>query len=308
MLPEVQEVHARGKTQRVFVRPFAWNLHAPTPMEWSPDGRLFVVERTTGKIKDATKGGDLADAPAVVEGLEGPSSMAVLPDGRMRVTEFWGGRIREIREGSAGRDLPVYAGELNRPYSIAVDAVGRLSVLASPDDKSSAVLIVREGGRIETLVPDLPTSEAPGFEGFAPPWSWPDRWHTYVAGCGKWEANPKLYPELPYTLAVSVGGLGLELGVPEEGGRFAELDVLASGLGYTGGMIAHPSNGLLYVTQPARGEVLALREPRNYHFDPPVVRGLPMASCIRFDERGETMFVCSPANGVIGQVEGAVRA
>ena len=66
MLPEVQEVHARGKTQRVFVRPFAWNLHAPTHMEWSPDGRLFVVERTTGKIKDATKGGDLADAPAVI--------------------------------------------------------------------------------------------------------------------------------------------------------------------------------------------------------------------------------------------------
>ncbi len=45
MLKEVQEVKVGGRTRRVHVRPFAWNLHAPTHMEWAPNGRLLVNVR-----------------------------------------------------------------------------------------------------------------------------------------------------------------------------------------------------------------------------------------------------------------------
>ena len=71
-------------------------------------------------------------------------------------------------------------------------------------------------------------------------------------------------------------------------------------------MIAHPFDGMLYVTQPLRGEVRAVnpRESRNYRFDPPVVSGIAMASCVRFSPDGEKMFVCSPQSGAIWQVEG----
>jgi len=82
MLKEMQEVKVGGRTRRVYVRPFAWNLRAPTHMEWAPDGRLLVVERTAGKVKDITKGGDMEEAKPFAWGLEGPSSMCPLPDGR----------------------------------------------------------------------------------------------------------------------------------------------------------------------------------------------------------------------------------
>jgi len=71
MIKEVQEVRVGSRTRRVYVRPFAWNLHAPTHMEWAPDGRLLVVERTTGKVKDITKGGDMEEAKPFAWGLEG---------------------------------------------------------------------------------------------------------------------------------------------------------------------------------------------------------------------------------------------
>ena len=40
MLKEMQEVRVGGQTRRVQVRPFAWNLHAPTYMElvWVIEG------------------------------------------------------------------------------------------------------------------------------------------------------------------------------------------------------------------------------------------------------------------------------
>jgi len=54
------------------------------------------------------------------------------------------------------------------------------------------------------------------------------------------------------------------------------------------------------------GKVRAVnpRESRNYRFDPPVVAGIAMASCVRFSPNGEKMFVCSPQSGAIWQVEG----
>jgi len=63
MLKEVQEVKVGGRTRRVYVRPFAWNLRVPTHME---------------------------EAKPFAWGLEGPASLCPMPDGRVLVTEFWG--------------------------------------------------------------------------------------------------------------------------------------------------------------------------------------------------------------------------
>jgi len=313
MLPEVQEMHARGKTQRVFVRPFAWNLHAPTHMEWSPDGRLFVVERTTGKIKDTTKGGDLADAPAVVEGLEGPSSMAVLPDGRMLVTEFWGGRIREITEGGKADHLPILAEGLNGPYSLDYDRIGRLAVtVRETTSVGRSVEIDLNDGTYRTLVSGTPLIAPKGFFGFAPPNAFPDDYRLF-ASCNDWKKAIKA-PGLPYTFALAITDMVVLIPEERRSYTFQELatnHVLATGLGWTGGMTQHPFLDQLFITQPIQGSVMALdlhRLGRDVAFEPPQVRNLPLASCVRFDAKGEVMFVCSPANGVIWQVEGAVRA
>jgi len=42
-LKEVQEVKIGGRTRRVHVKPFAWNLHAPTQVEGTPEGRLLSL-------------------------------------------------------------------------------------------------------------------------------------------------------------------------------------------------------------------------------------------------------------------------
>ncbi|WP_197049826.1 hypothetical protein [Thermus scotoductus] len=52
VLKEVQEVRVGGRARRVHVRPFAWNLHAPTHMEWTQDGRLLISEHTGDTIRD----------------------------------------------------------------------------------------------------------------------------------------------------------------------------------------------------------------------------------------------------------------
>jgi len=43
MLKEVQEAKIGGRTRRVYVKPFAWNLHAPTQVEGTPEGRLLFL-------------------------------------------------------------------------------------------------------------------------------------------------------------------------------------------------------------------------------------------------------------------------
>ena len=308
MLKEVQEVKVGGRTRRVYVRPFAWNLHAPTHMEWTPDGRLLVVERTTGKVKDVTKGGDMEEAKPFAWGLQGPSSMCPLPDGRILITEFWGGRIRDISVGGPSEKLAIYAEDLSKPYSLALDALGRLLVTEHLGHGVGRISILASGKAVP-LVQGVPSVETPGFEGYTPPHAWPDRWEGFVAGCGKWGTDPKVFPDRPYVFAVSIGGLGLIVGVPEDGGHYEALapeHTFARGLGWTGGMIAHPFDGMLYVTQPLQGEIRAInpRESRNYRFDPPVVSGIPMASCVRFTPDWEKMLVCSPQSGAIWQVEG----
>ncbi|BDG18178.1 hypothetical protein TthSNM11_03810 [Thermus thermophilus] len=65
--------------------------------------------------------------------------------------------------------------------------------------------------------------------------------------------------------------------------------------------------------QVAFGEVLALQKekldketPESYAFHPPVVKGLPTPTCVRFTPDLEGLLVCSPTNGVIWEVRGAI--
>jgi glucose/arabinose dehydrogenase len=82
--------------------------------------------------------------------------------------------------------------------------------------------------------------------------------------------------------------------------------LVAWGLHRLGGMRFHPSSGLLFAVQPEMGEVIAVdpAQPGNYLFQPPVVRGLRMPTCVRFSQDSEKMYVCSSADGVVWEVEG----
>jgi hypothetical protein len=192
------------------------------------------------------------------------------------VTEFWGGRVLEISRGGPSEKLPIYAENLSKPYSLALDALGRLLITEHLGHGVGRISQIVSGQAVP-LVEGIPSVETPGFEGYTPQHAWPDQWESFVAGCGKWGTDPKVFPEKPYVFAFSIGGLGLIIGIPEAGGKYETLakeHAFARGLGWTGGMIAHPFDGMLYVTQPLRGEVRAVnpRESRNYRFDPVVSR------------------------------------
>ncbi len=316
MLKEVLEVKVKGKTRRVHVRPFAWNLHAPTHMEWTPDGRLLVVERTTGKIKDATKGGDMEEVKPFAWGLEGPASMCPLPDGRILITEFWGGRIRDITKGGDVRSGEVVASGLKAPYSLAYDEQRRKLSLTVTDPANSTmrmdVLVDPETGDVQPLVTQIPPFPPHGFEGINPWWVWREGFGYdpfMLAGCNDWK-KVNLVGESPYSTLLTTGDY--LLGVPKVGGPFTFSDLLAkhciaTGLGFTGGMISpHHSPEIVLVTQPTQGSVKAVNvlEPGDYRFEPPLVTGLPMVSCVRMSQDDERMFACSIVGGVIWSIEG----
>ena len=69
---------------------------------------------------------------------------------------------------------------------------------------------------------------------------------------------------------------------------------IAWGLHRVGGIKLHPNNGLLYAAEPENGTIMAIdpKKPRNYRFQPSVVRGLESPTCIRFSADGNTMYVC----------------
>ncbi len=319
VIKEVQEVKVGGRTRRVHVRPFAWNLHAPTHMEWAPDGRLLVVERTTGKVKDITKGGDMEEAKPFAWGLEGPSSMCPLPDGRLLISEFWGGRILDISSGGPASKAPVFCEGLIRPYSItSVPTEGsyRVFVVSSSEKRALEDVVGQvseiSNGKALPFLTQIPSRRSRGTEGFTPPWSWPEEWSVYASQCSK-KSWTTFLPGEKGVLILAVSSLGRIIAFPVQEGpqelpEVAKKYTIAFDLDNMGGIIGHPYNGFLYVSQPATGSVLAIdpKEVRAYSFDPPVVTNLPSPSCVRFSPDGQMMFVCSPTNGVVWKVEGVV--
>nr|WP_246584075.1 hypothetical protein [Thermus brevis] len=314
VLKDMQEVKVGCQTRRVYVRLFAWNLHAPTHMEWTADGRLLVVERTTGKVKDATKGGDMEEAKPFAWGLEGPASLCSLSDGRILITEFWGGRIRDITNGGGARACEVVAEGLRAPYSLIYDQRrAKLAVTVSSLRSRSEVLIDPLTGEQTPLVNDIPLVPPHGFEGINPPASWKEFSKEFdpflAAGCNDWKKVNRV-PDLPYSSLLTVADY--LVGVPDQGGPFSftellEEHCLASGLGFTGGMIDSPTNPeITYITQPTQNSVIAVnvRDRGDYRFEPPLVTGLPLVSCVRLSQDGEQMFACSIVGGVIWLIEG----
>jgi hypothetical protein len=317
----VQEVKVGSRTRQVQVRPFAWNLRAPTHMEWTLDGRLLVVERTAGKVKDATQGGDMAEVKPFAWSLAGPASICPLPDGRVLLSEFWRGRVVDISPGGNAERMPIFADGLIRPYSLVCllgrDGapprifVGTSDQASAPGDLTGSVTEITSG-RATKFISDIPDGgRSPGAEGFAPPESWPDEWILYAKKCKKtWVTNIK-GPGKYQQLVIASSSMGRILVYPVENGpgdglSLAARHTVAYDTREMGGIIAHPENGLLYVTEPMAGSVLAVdpRDCRAYTFDPPVVRGLPDPTCVRFSPEGERMLVCSPTNGVIWEVRG----
>jgi hypothetical protein len=152
-------------------------------------------------------------------------------------------------------------------------------------------------------VTNIPTIA--GSPGLTPLHSWPDMWEDYAAaGCTKDWIDPGHRGELH----LAIGPLGQIMKVPAGGGEYIHLvqdqHLIAWGLHRLGGMKFHPFEDVLYAVQPEDGSVVAIdpSKPRNYRFEPPVVKGLNFPTCVRFSEDGETMFVCGSGEGVIWKV------
>lgn len=293
---------------------FATNLHNPSHMEWTPQGRLLVSEHTAGRVMDITDGGDMRDAKPYAYGLQGPS--AILPiDDHLLVAETWGGRVSDISAGGDVSDGERFATELSTPYSLsAIKREGEaLRIFVSERFKlfkGQVTEITAGGGRSGFLpfVTDVPVR--PGKPGKTPLESWPDDWeHFASAGC----ENAPWTTDVAGDLFFEVGHIGQIVRAPENGGVYADLEergyVIAWGLERIGGMKAHPHDGRVYAVEPDRGAVVAIdpSTPRHYCFDPPVAQGFFQPTCVRFSDDGETMYVCSSGDGVIWKVTNFLR-
>lgn len=291
---------------------FAVGLHNPTHMGMLPDGRLLVSDHTAGRVVDVTGGGDMRDAEPFAFGLEGPTGIEPMGD-RILVSETWAGRVMDITDGGEASD--VFAEGLSLPYGLAVKAQTETEHRVFAGEKLSPVLaqmteITGGGSRgdFTPLLTEQPTK--PGTPGKTPLRAWPDRVEeTAAVKCGSWAAVfPPITVDSDELLYVTGGALGHVVGVPEGGGSYGRLlsdgHAVAWGLGEATSMKDHPYDGNIYVVRADHGDVVAVdpSEPRDYGFEPPVVRGLNEPICCRFSADGDTMYVCSAGDGVIWRV------
>ena len=241
-------------------------------------------------------------------GLEGPANILPIDSGEILVAEMWGGSIRDISKGGDVSKNPPWLNGLSGPYSIAQITKGagkKLFVSESYNGRDSWLSEITGGKRKDTpIISNIPIK--PGYVGLTPISSWPNNWQKYaLGGCVKnWDTDGMSGKE--HYLAIS--DMGQVLDITDMEGDYMDLikkkRAIAWGLKQVGALKAHPTNGLLYITQPSSGEVIALdpKKPQNYHFQPPVLQGFKYPSCVRFSQDGETMYVCDQADGVIWKV------
>lgn len=287
---------------------FATNLHAPTHMEWSLDGRLLVSEHTAGQITDISAGGDFRDSKPVAFGLQGPSSILQMHDGRILVSEMWSGRISDISAGGDVSAVEPFAEGLKGPYSLSMIG-GSVYVVEHPSSMAAQVTEIVGKTEFRPYVTNVPGVPLSGMEGLTPPNHWPDRWTTLFNDCNDWK-TPVTIDGTEF-LALNSSIMGLLIKVPAGGGDYNELiaenSLFAKGLGQMGGMIQRPGTNDLYLTLPREGSVIVvdlLSENTDYRFTPPIVRGLNMPSCVRFSPSGDAMYICSFAVGGVWKVTG----
>lgn len=287
---------------------FATNLHAPTHMEWTLDGRLLASEPSAGRISDITNGGDMRDAKPFAWGLHGPTSIQPLADGRLLVSEMMSGTIADITGGGDASTREPFAEGLRGPYSLS-SMGGSIYVVEHPKPLASQITEVVGRRDHRPYVTNIPSIPLGGMEGLTPISAWPEDWTGYFFYCENWKEPVRIGDT--DTLVLNNSALGYLFKVPSDGAEFSDLTngedtVLATGLGHMGGMNKHPVKDELYVTLPKEGGVIAvdLTQRQDYRFKPLVIRGLNMPSCVRFSPSGDEMYICSFAVGGVWKVTG----
>lgn len=276
-------------------------------MEWTITGRLLVSEHTAGRVMDITNGGDMLDAQPFASGLRGPSSILPVGD-RLLVAETWSGRITDIINGGKFNPANVFADGLVSPYSLAAIAVDeiaspRIFVSERLSLFNGQITDVSDGGSREAFRPHV--TNVPVKPGKTPLDAWPSGWEKIAsAGC----ENAPWVTDSAGELYFEVGHLGQIVRSPQDGGDYPELEemgcVVAWGLDRIGGMKAHPTDGQIYAVAPDRGSVVSVDPTTSTHygFNPAVVQGFGQPTCVRFNDTGEVMYVCSSGDGVIWKV------
>lgn len=284
---------------------FASNLHNPSHMEWTNDGRLLVSEHSAGQIKDITAGGNALNIPPFAFNLKGPAGILPRSDGSILVAETWGGTIRDIASGGDMSSTTPYSQNLSAPYSLVereLSGVPQVFVSEMYNGRDSWIDNITDGANPKRYVDEIPAR--PGAAGPTPLSSWPDEWQKFAgSGCViNWQDGKG---SVHY---IAVGSLGMILDVSSSGGKYFDLLInkkaIAWDLQRVGGIKLHPTNGLLYAVEPEAGNVIAINPstPKSYRFEPPVIRGLTRPTCIRFSEDGLIMYVCGQGEGVIWKV------
>jgi hypothetical protein len=188
-ISQEKPVVASTRRARVRVELFATNLHTPTHMEWTPDGRLLVSEPTAGQIKDITHGGDMCNTKPFAYGLMGPASILPLGD-RLLTAENWGHCVTDITHGGDASKAERYATNLSSPYSLATlpqhDGTAEYRVFVNErfGRFRGQITEITGGGNRSNFKPyitDIPVRAAA--PGGAPFESWPDKWEFYPSAC-----------------------------------------------------------------------------------------------------------------------------
>lgn len=292
----------------------ATNLHNPSHMEWTNDDRLLVTERTAGQITDITEGGDYEGAEPFAEGLEGPASMAVMPpdDGRILASECWAGRIKDVSGGGDVSDVEPFAFDMNGPYSLirVPKDTGEQKLYATDSEGpplGTRILDVTDGGAgddHDVIVNRIPSR--PKFPGMTRrKENWQKTWTADNVDCGYWGIAYK------GNLGYVCGDLGQLVKAKEDDDEVVSHmehleagNLLAEGLRRAGGARYNREDGLVYITEPHAGQIMAVdpERQRNYRFDPRVMQGLVYPTCVRFGPDNESMYVCGRGEGVVWRI------
>lgn len=298
---------------------FAWGVHNPSHMEWTPDGRLLLSDVTAGRVFDITDGGDLSEKAPVAEGLAGPTALVPVDD-MVLVVESIAGRISNIANGRR----ETFASGINFPYSAALyEKDGRRQILASEvvSEFRAQYLDITSGGErasFDVFISDIPRRRVQLFAGKHPTGhvdgngqALPGNSNPGVLmnGCNTWLTR-LVFGDGSVHLGMKVGALGAFMRIPDAGGSAFDLledraNVLASGLDPVGsGCIQHPTSRRVYVTQPLTGEIRAfdLDAPGYLGFEPPVVSGINQPTCVRFSPDGRFMYACGQGDGVVWRI------
>lgn len=257
---------------------------------------------------DVTRGGDMRDVKPFAYGLKGPAAILPLEDGSILVSEMYGGRVVEISLGGDISHTKPYAEGLRAPYGLT--KVNERIIVVERAGASATQLTQLTGKEnsdgYRPYLRNIPAVPMPGLEGLVPLEAWPDRFLEIFNSCDAWITPFQLRGETG--LMVNISPLGQLLSVPEGGGEFFDLVaqgyLVATGLDWMGGMIQHPHDGQLYVIQPSKGSVIAVDPTiaHDYRFNPPIVQGLNMPTCVRFSPDGESMFARSIPTGSIWKI------